>query len=192
MDESFLEATEIIDWKHPEVLLMAKKLASGRRTDIEIAKTCFEFVRDNIKHIRDHNIQEVSLKASEVLEYGSGPCYSKSHLLAAVLRANSIPAGICYQRLSRDDNGPPYVLHALNAVYLSDMGWYRIDARGNNENVNAQFTPPVEQLAFTVRFEGEINFPDILAVPHPVVVESLKNSENTPMEPVIVVDSASV
>jgi transglutaminase-like putative cysteine protease len=37
---------------------------------------------------------------------------------------------------------PPFCLHGLNAVYLEDFGWYRIDARGNKTGVAAQFTPP--------------------------------------------------
>ena len=57
---------------------------------------------------------------------------SKSHLLAALLRANGIPAGFCYQRLSIDDIGPPFSLHGFNAVWLQEYGWYRVDARGNN------------------------------------------------------------
>jgi transglutaminase-like putative cysteine protease len=96
-------------------------------------------------------------------------------LLAALLRANSIPSGFCYQRLSRDDNGAPFVLHGLNAVYLPETGWYRIDARGNKEGVKAQFTPPKEQLAFAVNIDGEIDFPQILSGPLPIVIEVLKN-----------------
>jgi len=72
----------------------------------------------------------VTLKASEVLENKTGFCYAKSHLLAAFLRANRIPSGLCYQRLSVYENGPPFCLHGLNAVFLPGIGWYRIDARG--------------------------------------------------------------
>ena len=93
----------------------------------------------------------VTLKASEVLQHGTGFCYAKSHLLAALLRANGIPAGLCYQRLSVNDTGAPWCLHGLNAVFLEDIGWYRCDARGNRPGVTAAFTPPVERLAFAVR-----------------------------------------
>jgi len=66
-----------------------------------------------------------------VLKYKTGYCYAKSHLLAALLRANNIPAGLCYQRLTIENDMLPYCLPALNAVYLPKYGWYRIDARGN-------------------------------------------------------------
>ncbi len=173
--KKYLRSTEIIDWKHPEIKSKAEELAVGKCSDTEIAKSCFEWVRDHIRHIDDYNIQAVSVSASEVLLSGSGVCYAKSHLLAALLRANAIPAGFCYQRLSRDDNGAPYCLHGLNAVYLPETGWYRVDARGNKEGVNAQFTPPAEQLAFAVNIDGEIDFPQILSDPLPIVIEVLKD-----------------
>ncbi|WP_223871886.1 transglutaminase-like domain-containing protein [Candidatus Dactylopiibacterium carminicum] len=105
---------------------------------------------------------------------GFGYCYAKSHLLAALLRANGIAAGLCYQRLSCGESGPPYCLHALNAVLLPGSGWYRIDARGNKPGVQADFTPPQERLAFDLRDEHEADFPLIHAAPLPVVVAALR------------------
>ncbi len=172
--DNYLKHTDVIDWQHPLVLAKAKELAIAGEDPIVIAGSCFEWVRDHIKHIDDYNIQEVSCSASEVLKSGSGICYAKSHLLAALLRANSIPTGFCYQRLSRDDIGPPFCLHALNAVHLPGYGWYRIDARGNKEGVNAQFMPPDEQLAFSVQIRGEVNLPEIWYDPLPVIVEVLR------------------
>jgi len=171
--EEYLKPTEIIDWQHPNILSKANELAAGRENLTEAARSCFEWVRDKIKHIGDYNIQTVACSASEVLRAGSGICYAKSHLLAALLRANSIPAGFCYQRLSRDDDGMSFCLHGLNAVYLEEYGWYRIDPRGNKEGVNAQFTPPQEQLAFTVQIEGEADLPEIWPEPLDIIVERL-------------------
>ena len=172
--EEYLKSTEIIDWQHPDILSKANEITSVRGDVNDIAKSCYEWVRDKIKHIDDYNIQTISCSASEVLRSGSGICYAKSHLLAALLRANAVPTGFCYQRLSRDDNGPPYCLHGLNAVYLPEIGWYRIDSRGNKEGVNAQFTPPKEQLAFSIQLDGEIDFPEILPDPLLIVVAALK------------------
>ncbi len=172
--EDYLKSTDIIDWQHLDILKKAGELASENNGSIAIAKSCFEWVRDEIKHIDDYDIQTISCSASEVLVSGSGICYAKSHLLAALLRANSIPAGFCYQRLSRDDNGPPFCLHGLNAVYLPEFGWYRIDARGNKEGVNSQFIPPKEQLAFSVQVEGETDFQEIWPDPVPLVVNALR------------------
>ncbi len=70
----------------------------------------------------------VTLRASEVPSQGTGYYYAKSHLLAALLRANGLPAALCYQRLTITDV-PPFCLHGLNAAYLPKWGWYRPDAR---------------------------------------------------------------
>jgi transglutaminase-like putative cysteine protease len=177
--EKFLKSTEVIDWKHPDVFRRAGELSAGLTDPVGIARSCFEWVRDAIKHSQDYRLSPVTCAASEVLRVGSGYCYAKSHLLAALLRANSLPTGFCYQRLSRDDNGPPYCLHGLNAVFLPAFGWYRLDPRGNREGVNAQFTPPLEQLAFSIRFLGEGDLPEIWPDPLPVVLEALGRSSTT-------------
>lgn len=172
--EPFLKATEIVDWHNPQVRSKALKLASGASGDPEIARRCFEWVRDNIQHSSDYKRNPVTCAASEVLANSTGYCYAKSHLLAALLRANGIPAGFCYQRLSIDDQGPPYSLHGFNAIYLPEFGWYRVDCRGNKPGVDAQFCPPEERLAFRLNFPGERNFTEILPEPLPIVVSALR------------------
>lgn len=183
--DAYLVSTDIIDWREPEVLSLAKHLAeraleasSGVKRDVVIAKACFEWVRDNIQHSWDYKANPVTCEALSVLQYKTGYCYSKSHLLAALLRANEIPAGFCYQRLSLEGQGAPYCLHGLNAVYLEDFGWYRVDARGNKEGVNAQFTPPIEQLAFPIEEKLEADFPEIWPEPLTLVVNALQQYDD--------------
>lgn len=173
----YLEVSEYIDWNHPEIVKLAKNLASNLESDVDVAKVCFEWVRDEIKHSWDYKLNPVTCLASDVLKHGTGYCYAKSHLLAALLRANNIPAGLCYQRLSIHEDGAPYSLHGLNAVYLEEGGWYRIDARGNKQGVNAQFTPPREQLAFPIIESNEKDFPDILVKPLNVVIGVLTKNK---------------
>ena len=156
---------------------MPNKLSSGHQTPIAIAKACFEWVRDEIYHSVDYQMNPVTCRASDVLKYRTGYCFSKSHLLAALLRSNRIPAGFCYQRLSLDDKGAPYSLHGFNAVYLPETGWYRVDARGNKEGINPQFTPPQEQLAYTTNLPEEADFQTILPEPLQIVVEALQARE---------------
>lgn len=171
--KAYLEPTDIIDWKHPDVLAKAKQLSAHLKEDTAVAKACFEFVRDEIANSWDAQRNPVTCKASDVLKYGTGYCYAKSHLLTALLRANDIPTGLCYQRLSINNETPPFCLHGLNAVFLEGYGWYRVDARGNKTGVNAQFCPPIEQLAFRIQIEGEMDLPNIYAEPLPEVVETL-------------------
>jgi transglutaminase-like putative cysteine protease len=172
--EIYLQTSEIIDWQNPAIVELAKTLALDQSGPIAIARSCFEWVRDEIRHSYDYQMNPVTCRASDVLRYGTGYCYAKSHLLAALLRANKIPAGLCYQRLSLDDTGAPYCLHGLNAVYLPEIGWYRMDARGNRPGVDAQFIPPIEQLAFKIQLEEEAEFPIIFAEPLNIVVAALE------------------
>lgn len=171
--KEFLQSTQFINWQHPQVMAQAKRLADGSQSELECSKRCFEFVRDKIKHSWDYQLNPVTCVASDVLKHATGFCYAKSHLLAALLRANGIPTGLCYQRLTINDDKPPFCLHGLNAIFLKDYGWYRVDARGNKEGVQALFIPPAEQLAFTIRSSGEKNFEEIFAAPHPAIIECL-------------------
>ncbi len=173
--QKYLESSQFINWQHPEVLKQAKVLAGEDKE--HIAKACFEFVRDKIKHSGDYQLNPVTCKASDVLKYGTGYCYAKSHLLAALFRANDIPAGLCYQRLTIDET-PAFCLHGLNAVYLDQYGWYRIDARGNKTGVQAEFSPPVEQLAFPVATQGEADLPEIWVEPLPAIIKVLENGKD--------------
>lgn len=172
----YLVFSKYIDWHQSRLSAQARALAKGADSSLEVARNCFLFVRDEIKHSWDHQLNPVTCSASEVLQHGAGFCYAKSHLLAALLRANGIPAGLCYQRLSIDESGPPFCLHGLNAIYLDDYGWYRVDARGNKDGVAAEFCPPVEKLAFAPRLQGERDLPEIWAEPLPLIVDALTSS----------------
>ena len=109
--KQFLESSTYIDWTYPSIKELAKSLATDSSNEEELVKKCFEWVRDNIKHSAEFKLNPVTCKASDVLKHKTGYCYAKSHLLAALLRANNIPTGLCYQRLSIDDKGAPYSLH---------------------------------------------------------------------------------
>lgn len=174
----FLQSTVIIDWKHPAISAKAAELAVGQSSPVELTRRCFEWVRDNIQHSADFQRNPVTCTASEVLQHGTGYCYAKSHLLAALLRANGIPAGICYQRMSMDDAGERFCLHGLNAAFLPGHGWYRMDARGNKIGVDAQFSPPTERLAFDLTLPGEHDYRDVLPAPLAVVVGALRRFDS--------------
>ena len=160
----YLKSSEAIDFDNALVLNKAKELSYGLNDDLDVAKKCFEFVRDEIFHCVDYDMNPVTYKASEVLFHKTGFCLAKSHLLVALFRANSIPAGLCYQRV-KSEKFNRFFLHGLAAVYLPDFGWYKIDARGNKEGINAQFNPPDEMLAYKSLQPGEYFFPEIFIEP---------------------------
>ena len=131
--------------------------------DLDYIKRSYIFVRNDIPHSWDIKTEVVSRTASDVLKNKTGICWTKSCLLAVLLRANQIPSGISYQLLTRaDDASEGYMIHALNTVYIKDLNkWIRLDARGNKENINAYFSLDEEHLAYTIRSElGEIDYHD--------------------------------
>ena len=100
----------------------------------------------------------------------------------ALLRANGIPSGISYQLLTRadEDDSEGYIIHALNTVYLEEQKkWIRLDARGNKENVHAEFSIEEEHLAFPVRARlGEVDYHDNDPDLDERLVSILNNSSN--------------
>ncbi len=175
--EDYLCEHEVVDYSHALIQAAIHHLSASMEAETEPVRRTFEFVRDTIHHSLDIQSTRVTCNASEVLNYGEGLCYAKSHLLAALLRAQSIPTGFCYQRLAAGATPEMgYALHGLNAVYLSSMAkWVRLDARGNKPGVRAEFSTEEEQLAYVVQPElSEIDYPIIYAQPHPKVVKALR------------------
>jgi len=167
----FLAHCDVIDTLHPAIVSQAELFANDH--PIETVREAFTFVRDEIHHSSDCKLNPVTCRASDVLRDRTGYCYAKSHLLAAILRANGIPTGLCYQRIARDSRATSFCLHGLNAVFLRQYGWYHIDARGNRDGINAQFDPPHERLAFTTDHVDEYDVPGIFVSPMPSVVQCL-------------------
>ncbi|RII31535.1 MAG: transglutaminase [Geobacter sp.] len=180
MDE-YLGSDAIVDWQTPSVRQKAIELTQSLADEVAKARCLYEWVRDAIPHSHDAGLDIVTCTASEVLSHGTGICFAKSHLLAALLRAVHIPAGFCYQvlRLDPPDNNEP-VLHGFNAIYLATLDkWMRVDARGNTNGINAQFNTQKEQLAFAMDpLADEFIYEAIFAAPVGSVVNSLKRYTN--------------
>lgn len=176
--EAYLESSPYIDWEDPWIIRVGKSLTAG--DEVETARRAYRFVRDEIKHSWDAQDRRVTAKASQVLRQGVGICWAKANLLAALLRVNEIPAGICYQRLTLGDTPESgYCVHALNAAYLLPINrWVRMDARGNKPGVQAEFSlEEEERLAFPVREElGEVDERVIYAQPLASTMEVLEAS----------------
>lgn len=177
--EEYTNFSHYIDGENAEIQKKAKELKEQSKDEIELIKKTYEYVRDEIQHSWDAKDRRVTAKASEVLREKVGICWAKSNLLAALLRANGIPTGICYQRLTfghTPEHG--YCIHALNAIYITSLErWIRLDARGNKPGVNAQFSLEQEQLAFPIRKDcGEIDYEEVYAEPLPKLMKVLESS----------------
>ena len=179
--QAYLASSHYIDWQHPLIQRKAAELFADCKEEREKIKAAFTFVRDEIPHSGDIGSHKITHTASEALAEGEGVCYVKSMLLAALLRSQGIATGLCYQRLARAND---HIIHALNAVYLSDLQkWVRIDARGNLPGKEAEFDvarpeQEQEQLVFSVRAElDEVDYPVIYAEPPVATTRVLE--ENT-------------
>jgi transglutaminase-like putative cysteine protease len=169
--EDFLRCTDVVDFDEATVSQLALSIFGGH--EIEVLWRTFETVRDQYPHSRDVGAGEVACTASDVIRLGHGLCYAKSHLLAALLRHNGIPAGFCYQRLADKKGG--FELHGLNAV-LVNGGWVRIDARGNNEDVRVEFELAGDMLAYVPdETRGERDYNVVFPKPDAGVIRLLRD-----------------
>lgn len=178
--KEYLKEDNVIDFNNEIIVQLADSLSQKADSEIMYIKEAYEFVRDNISHSADINEDIITCTASEVLKSGHGICFAKSHLLAALLRCKSIPTGFCYQKLILDDETAPILIyHGLNGVYVEEYKkWIRLDARGNKEGVNAQFSIDDEQLAFPVRTEmGEEDGFTVYPNPDVKILEKLRNNK---------------
>lgn len=178
--EEYLKSDKVIDYDNESIQQLSDSLFEKADSELEFIKHAYEFVRDNVAHSADIGEDLLTCAASEVLEAGHGICFAKSHLLAAILRCKSIPAGLCYQKLILDDETMPIlVYHGLNGVYIRELDkWIRLDARGNRPDIDAQFSMDNEQLAFEVRQElGEMDSFVIYPNPDVKIVDNLRENK---------------
>lgn len=114
----YLAEDEVIDHGHASIRELAGRL---RGADAEAtAAAVFAYVRDEIEHSYDVGRWSAAYRASDVLAAGNSICHGQAHLLTALLRAEGIPTGLCYQQLT--------AVHGLVAVRWP-AGWVRLDPR---------------------------------------------------------------
>ena len=177
----YLKETPSIDYMNLIIQDKVSELMNQSDDNRDYIKRSYIFVRDDIPHSWDIKTEVFSKTASEVLKNKTGICWTKSCLLAALLRANGILSGISYQLLTRaNDASDGYMIHALNTVYIKYLNkGIRLDARGNKENINAYFSLDEEHLAYIIRSElCEIDYHDNHADLDEMLVNILIESES--------------
>ena len=178
--DEYLKHDNVIDYDNTAITKLADVLFKKANEELDFIKAAYEFVRDTVSHSADINADSIPCAASEVLKAGHGICFAKSHLLAALLRCKSVPAGFCYQKLIlEDETAPVLIYHGLNGVYSKDCKkWIRLDARGNKAGVNAQFSTETEQLAFPIRPNmGEVDSFIVYPDPDRKVLEKMRKNK---------------
>ncbi len=150
--DAYLKPSAYLDYLDPQIQAVILSLNQKASTEVDRIRAAFEFVRDEIGHSFDIQNREVT-------------------------RGMNIPSGISYQNLTlyeKPEDG--YCIHALNTVYLKDLDkWIRLDARGNKEGINAQFSIEEEKLAFPIREQyGEWDYLTNYDEPHPEIISTLE------------------
>ncbi|MGW6567759.1 transglutaminase domain-containing protein [Streptomyces sp. NPDC054975] len=176
---AYLVADEVVDHEHPLVRETAAALRTRHPDVYAYAEAAYAFVRDEIAHSSDIGDPHVTWRASDVLARRAGICHAKAHALAALLRAESIPTGLCYQKFE--------VLHGLVAIRLPEGGapsgeeaWHRQDPRGGEPGREAAFSLEGERLAFLPDPEfNEVDYPVLYAVPHPGVLSAMRSARDS-------------
>ncbi len=122
--------TPLLQFDHPKIRLLAKRLTQLKGGQREKALACFAHVRSlPFGCIAD----STGTSALAVLRHGKGDCHSKSTLLVALLRALGIPARMRFVTLKADflygiiDTGGQPLEHAYVEVLL-DGAWQAVDS----------------------------------------------------------------
>ncbi|MCT4353836.1 transglutaminase [Streptomyces sp. Je 1-79] len=171
---AYLAADEVVDHGHPVVRETAAALRARHPDVYAYARAAYVYVRDQIPHSSDTGDPRVTWRASDVLAQGTGICHAKAHALAALLRAESIPTALCYQKFE--------VLHGLVAIRLPGMdSWHRQDPRGGVPGQEAEFSLEGERLAFLPDPEfNEVDYPVLYSVPHAGVLSAMRAAPDSP------------
>lgn len=179
LSDYLTEVQPAIVFSTPYIQNRIKEIEAKAETDFDKAKMAFEIARDEVLHNFDTKDPIVTISAEEALQNKAGICFAKAHTFATLTRGMGIPTGFCYQRVLRKpmDTSSGYALHGLNAVYLKEKGWFRVDSRGNKPGIDSQFNAEQEQLAYVIHEDlGEIDYPNVFIKPLDSVIESMKDS----------------
>ncbi|QAA82589.1 transglutaminase family protein [Aequorivita sp. H23M31] len=180
LEDYLQEIPPVVQFYTPLIQKKISEIKSRASNDHDRAKMAFETARDEIAHNFDTKSDNITVNAEDVLNRKEGICFAKSHLLASLLRGMEIPAGFCYQKvLKKGTVESGYALHGLNAIYLPETGWFRVDPRGNKLGIDSQFSIEEEKLAYPIRPElGEIDYNIVLTKPLATVVHFMQESRN--------------
>ena len=178
MNDYLKEVSPVIQFNTPLIQKEIEAITAQTDSKREQAKLAFEFARDQIHHSFDSEACTlVTINAEEAIEKKQGICFAKAHVLASLLRGMGIPTGFCYQRLYNPKSG--FAMHGLNAIYLEETGWFRVDPRGNKPGIDSQFTTVVEELAYPIdTAKGDVDYPNVFPEPLPEVITAMRNSKN--------------
>ncbi len=130
----FIEGTDLVQSRHPDIIKKAEELTAGARTEMEAVQRILYFV---VEHLRYVLIPE-HYDALYSFHTGKGNCQNYSHLAAALMRAVGIPVrivnGITFKRaysVPIDQSEYSFEMaegrHSWIEVYFPDLDWIPFD-----------------------------------------------------------------
>jgi transglutaminase-like putative cysteine protease len=129
----YLKATYYLDYDTPSVSKVSKEIVASHPH--EKAKALFDFVRDRIPYTPYAPFYSPEhYPASRTLEKGEGFCVQKAVLLAALARANGIPARLIFADIKNYAVPPKlwnmmqtniFAFHGYNELYI-DGRWIKV------------------------------------------------------------------
>ena len=86
--EEYLMETPSIDYMNPLIQDNVRELMNQSKDNLDYIKRSYIFVRNEIPHSEDIETNIVLKTSNDVLKNKTGICWTKSLLLAALLRAD--------------------------------------------------------------------------------------------------------
>lgn len=157
--QEYLQPTAYINSDHPAIVKHAASIVGGETDPVEKAVRLFYAVRDGIKY-DPYGIELVPdyMKASNTLKRQSGYCVAKAILLAACLRAQTIPSRLGFadvrnhltsEKLKRLMKTDVFVYHGYTEVFVEGR-WLKVTPTFNKDLCEKLEVLPLE-------FDGRSN-----------------------------------
>ena len=149
----YLQPTFFLDFNTQELADFASATCAGCTTEAEKATALYYAVRDHILYNPyDLKYSRTAMKASSILQKGSGYCVSKAVVLAAVARQQKIPSRLGFADVTnhlstaklREAMGTDlFVYHGYTEMYLFNK-WVKATPAFNLSLCTRFNVPPLE------------------------------------------------
>jgi hypothetical protein len=128
--ELYLKPGTLYECDHPEVVKKSSELTAGKPSELEMAKSIYDYVKTNIKFKRFGSDSKGALYA---LQNNEGDCTEYAALIVAMCRAAKIPARLNGVMVLKGDTGSAGTDNHNHAeIFLSEYGWVPAEATFKN------------------------------------------------------------
>lgn len=131
---NWLQSTSFIDSDHQDIVRFTESICAGCHSDVEKSVALYYAVRDQIRYDPfDLKYSRSAMRASTVLQKGSGYCVAKAVLLAATLRQQNIACRLGFADVTNHLSTPRlrslmgtdlFIYHGYTEILL-DSKWVK-------------------------------------------------------------------